>query len=221
MTNIEFKPYTTYSTWAIRTSQPPVQGRGSAGPAAPAQQNLLSSSPTFPWHPPGFPRLTHPTRIPRPNKMRTITPRLLRRWHEMLGLPRQSPPTWYRDRLREELRERSAATTRWQRLSETSDVFFSISRAQHDGFPVGKLPPLTNPRHTPVYVYMLAKYTLRWQFYRMAALLCCAPCYTSVREVVNPSKDCKLEDVASRHQIDPVTFKRVGGKLRRFWPLLP
>lgn len=68
---------------------------------------------------------------------------------------------------------------------------------------------------------MLAKYTLRWQFYRVAALLCHAPYYASVREVVNPSKDRKLEEVASRHQIDPVTFKPVGGKLRRFWPLLP
>lgn len=147
--------------------------------------------------------------------------RILYRWHEMLGLSRQSPPTWHRDRLREELRERYTATTRWQRLSETSDVFFSISRAQHDGFPVRRLPPLASPRHAAIYGYMLAKYTLRWQFYRVAALLCHAPYYASVREVVNSSKDRKLEEVASRHQIDPVTFKRVGGKLRRFWPLLP
>ena len=48
-----------------------------------------------------------------------------------------------------------------------------------------------------------------------------APRYDLVREVVNPSKDYKLDEVASRHQIDPVQFKQVGGRLRRVWPLLP
>jgi hypothetical protein len=139
----------------------------------------------------------------------------------MLGLARQSPPSWYRDRLREELQERRTARTRWQMLSETSDVFFSISRAMHDGFPVRKLPPMSTSRHAAVYVYMVAKYTLRWKFYRVAALLCHAPRRDLVCEVVNPNKDHKLKEVASRHQIDPAAFKRVGSKLRRFWPLLP
>jgi hypothetical protein len=139
----------------------------------------------------------------------------------MLGLSKQSPPSWYRERLLEELRERQAATTRWQKLSETSDVFFSISRALHDGFPVCKLPPFLSLRNAPAYFYMLAKYTLRWKFYRMAARLCRAPHYGLVCEVINPDKDHKLEEVASRHHIDPVAFKNVGGRLRRFWPLLP
>jgi hypothetical protein len=61
---------------------------------------------------------------------------------------------------------------------------------------------------------MLAKYTLRWKFYRTAAFLCNAPHYDLVREVVNPSKDHRLEEVASRHQNDPVEFKRVGRQLQ-------
>jgi len=153
-------------------------------------------------------------------KMRPTVDVLLRRWHGMLGLSRQSPPSWYRDRLREELQERRIAKTPWQKLSETSDVFFSISRAQYDGFPVRKLPPFVASRHVLVYAYMLAKYTLRWKFYRTAAILCNAPHSDLVREVVNPSKDHKLDEVASRHQIDPVEFKRVGRQLRRVWPLL-
>lgn len=153
--------------------------------------------------------------------MRPTATRLLRRWHEMLGLSRQSPPSWYRDRIREELWERRNATTRWRKLSETSDVLFSISRAHHDGFPVRKLPPFSASRHGLVYAYMLAKFTLRWKFYRVAALLCKSPRHELVREVVNPSKDYKLEEVAARHKIDPAVFKRVGGRLRRFWPLLP
>lgn len=139
----------------------------------------------------------------------------------MLGLSRQSPPSWYRDRIREELRERRTAITPWQKLSETSDVFFSISRAQYDGFPVRKLPRFVASRHTLIYAYMLAKYTLRWKFYRVAAILCNTPHYNLVREVVNPNKDHKLDEVASRHQIDIAEFRRLGRQLRRVWPLLP
>ena len=113
------------------------------------------------------------------------------------------------------------AKTSCQKLSEASDVFFSISRAQYDGFPVRKLPPFVASRHITVYAYMLAKYTSRWKFYRIAAAKCNASNYDSVREVVNPSKDRKLEEVASRHQIDPAEFKRIGCRLRQVWPLLP
>lgn len=153
--------------------------------------------------------------------MYPVTTRLLRRWHKMLGLPQQSPPTWYRDRLREELRERQKATTPWKRLSETSDVLFSISRASFDGFPIRKLPSITGVSRVSVYAYMLAKYTSRWSFYRLAAMLCHAPQYKLVREVVNPTRDRKLDEVASRHRIDPERFKRVSRRLRRLWPLFP
>ena len=107
--------------------------------------------------------LSKPSRVDQsPNKMGPTRDALLRRWHGMLGLSRQSPPSWYRDRLREELRERRTAKTPWRKLSETSDVFFSISRAQYDGFSVRKLPPFVASRHVLVYAYMLAKYTSRW-----------------------------------------------------------
>ncbi|KAH8814606.1 hypothetical protein DL96DRAFT_418333 [Flagelloscypha sp. PMI_526] len=145
----------------------------------------------------------------------------LRRWHKMLGLSLQSPPSWYRDRLREELRERRTAATFLERLSESSDVYFSIIRARHDGFPLRTLPPFRVSRHSLVYTYMVAKYSLRWGFYRVAAALCRAPHYDTMREVVNPAKDRKLHEVAARHQIDEEKFKRIGRKLRRVWPLLP
>ncbi|KAK6498287.1 hypothetical protein TWF506_004526 [Arthrobotrys conoides] len=153
--------------------------------------------------------------------MRPTIEALLKRWHRMLGLARQSPPSWYRDRVREELRERRAARTRLQRLSETSDVFFSISRARYDGFPVRGLPPFSAFRHLHVYASMMMKYTLRWKFYCIVARRCKAPQHASVREVVNPAKDSKLDEVSSRHQIDPAEFRRVGRRLRKLWPLLP
>ncbi len=145
---------------------------------------------------------------------------ILCRWHKLLSLPRQSSSAWYRDRLREELAEYRAASTPLARLSEAADVFFSLSRATYDGFPVHRLPPFTI-RHIPVYGYMLAKFTSRWLFYRALAFLCGAPHHFSVREVVNPNKDHKLEAVAFRHHIDRQRFKLVGRQLRRFWPLFP
>ena len=72
-----------------------------------------------------------------------------------------------------------------------------------------------------VYAYMLGKYTLRWVFWRRVAKLCNAPGYDLVREVVNPGKDWKLEEVATRHRIDPVRFRRVGRRVKRGWFLLP
>jgi hypothetical protein len=68
---------------------------------------------------------------------------------------------------------------------------------------------------------MVVKYTLRWKFYQTTARLCHAPHYSSVREVVNPGKDYKLDEVALRHQIEAERFKRVGRRLRLVWPLLP
>ena len=152
--------------------------------------------------------------------MRPTSYALLRRWHSMLNLSQQSPKSWYRARIREELRELRTADTARQKLSETSDVFFSLSRAQHDGNLVRKLPTF-GPRHIPVYAYMLAKYTSRWAFYRTLAVLCETPRSDLVCEVVNPSKDDKLSEVAARHQLDPRQFERISRRLRRLWPLLP
>ena len=143
-------------------------------------------------------------------------------WHGMLGLAAHSPP-WYRARLREELRERRAAPTGWQKLSETADVLFCVSRARHNGFPVRRIALFSTPtcHEWPVYAYMLAKYTSRWMLYRTAAFICGSAHYEDVREVVNPGKDAKLDEVALRHQLDPIGFKRVVRRLRRVWPLLP
>ena len=83
------------------------------------------------------------------------------------------------------------------KLSETSDVFFSINRAGLDGFAICSLPPFVASRHAPIYAYMLAKYTLRWQLYRTATFLCCGTS-SGVCEVVNPMRDCNLDQIASR-----------------------
>ncbi|KAI1824264.1 hypothetical protein F4861DRAFT_270598 [Xylaria intraflava] len=145
---------------------------------------------------------------------------ILRRWHGILNLPRQTPATWYRDRYNEELVEFHQANTFVERLSEQSDVFFAISRAEYDGFPIEPLPQFRT-RHLIVYAYMVAKYTSRWAFFRTVAVLCRAPRPSEVREVVNAGKDSKLAVVAGRHGVNAEKFTTVGRRLRRVWPLLP
>ena len=146
---------------------------------------------------------------------------LLRHWYQFMGLSRHTPPSWYRDRLLEEIEEYLTADKRIARLSEASDVLFVTIRAQYDGHPVQDLIPPSPPRHGLIYAYMVLKFTLRWSFYRTAAFLCRVPHHSSVREVVNPTKDEKLEEVASRHGIDPAKFKKTCRRLRRVFPLLP
>ncbi|KAK3392206.1 hypothetical protein B0T20DRAFT_50122 [Sordaria brevicollis] len=147
--------------------------------------------------------------------------RLLNKWHAALSLPRHSPPSWYRARLVEELHELRAASTAVSRLSETADVFFALSRARFDGFPIRTLPPFSLARHGIPMAYMVAKYTLRWGFYKTAARLSGSKQWKSVREVINPAKDHKLGEVSARHDIDPGKFREKGRMLRRVWPLLP
>ncbi|KAI0454117.1 hypothetical protein F5B21DRAFT_256981 [Xylaria acuta] len=146
--------------------------------------------------------------------LRPVAESMLRQWHKLLSLQRQSPSSWHHDQFREELEEFDDAQNWLERVSEASDVFFAISRARYDGFPIADLPSL-EPYHIPIYGYMLAKYTSRWAFYRALAFLCGAPSHSTVREVVNPTKDEKLETVARRHQIDPEKFKSTGHRLRR------
>ncbi|KAH7139781.1 hypothetical protein B0J13DRAFT_424098, partial [Dactylonectria estremocensis] len=119
----------------------------------------------------------------------------------------------YRDRLRVEMRERRLATTRCHMLSETADVFDILIRAPHDSHQLRKLLDFS-PSHLVVCAYLLSKYTLRWQFCRVAALLCNRAHLNSMREVVNPAKDHKLYTVARRHGIEPEGFELVCRRLR-------
>ncbi|KAJ5219513.1 hypothetical protein N7468_008717 [Penicillium chermesinum] len=152
--------------------------------------------------------------------MHSVVQASLRLWLKSLNLPRQPKASWHRDRLREELQELRLAKTHFSKLSEASDVIFSITRAQHDGFASRRIP-FSGYQIAPICIYMLAKFTSRWFFFKVATLICMEKRWNSIREVVNPSKDEKVASVACRHQIDPEKFQRVSRGLRRVWPLLP
>lgn len=139
--------------------------------------------------------------------MESILQRLVQRWIRRLSLTRQLSRTWHRARILEELQERRMAISTLQKLSETSDVLFSIYRAQHDGVFLRRLPLPLSFHHLPVCVYMIAKFSLRWLFFRMAALLSQEKNYRAVCEVINPSRNHKLVQVAVRHRMSS-TFVR-------------
>lgn len=145
----------------------------------------------------------------------------LQLWLRSLKLPRQSHASWHRNRLREELQELRLAKSHLARLSEASDVMFCITRAQFDGFPSCRIPSLPGYQVAPICAYMLVKFTSRWLFFKLAALICKEKHWKSINEVVNPSKDEKIASVACRHQVDPEIFQRISRGLRRVWPLLP
>lgn len=146
--------------------------------------------------------------------------KLLHQWYRFLDLSVQCS-SWYRARLKEELVERHAAHSTLERLSETSDVFYILGRAQFDGYLLRRPPAANCLKHLPIYAYMICKYTSRWVFYRTAAFLCGSGSWRQVREVVNPHRDFKIREVASRHAVDLSKFERVCHALRRVWPLLP
>ena len=154
--------------------------------------------------------------------MHSILRILLHQWLRFLNLPKHSQP-WYRNILQGELKELEEAKTPLEKLSETSDVLFCLSRAQYDGFPPDSLPVVDSYPPYLVYIYMIAKFTMRWAFYRLAARICRGRNnnHPSIREVVNPRKDSKLEEVARRHGIDAKLFVRVAHGLRWVWPLPP
>ena len=161
---------------------------------------------------------------------------LIHRWHGLLNMKVQKRASWYRERVVEELRERHRAKNHLSHLSETSDVLYSLGRAQHDGHKVRTLH--LSIAQLPALLYMVLKYSSRWYFYRAAAAQTTALCKTStndrgrrdsrrhrrlvgINEVVNPSKNEKIRAVAQRNELDVEQFTRVCIKLRRYWPLLP
>eukprot|EP00798_Chlamydomonas_sp_ICE-L_P002595 gene2595-30990_t len=128
--------------------------------------------------------------------------------------------SWYRARLKDELEERSKARSRLEHLSETADVMYAMSRAEFDNHPIQTRK--IHFRHISSLLYMSGKYSSRWYFYRVAAAFQTRSfAKVDVREVVNPAKDLKIQQVAERNRLDPEQFLAICKRLRHVWPLLP
>jgi hypothetical protein len=65
---------------------------------------------------------------------------------------------------------------------------------------------------------MLGKFISRWGSYRVAAYCTGKRDWRVVREVINPRKDSKVEEVAARHGIERRVFPKACKRL--LWVLL-
>lgn len=70
-----------------------------------------------------------------------------------------------------------------------------------------------------VLLYMVAKFSLRWASYRIVAFACGARGrkLKDVREVVNPRKTGKVDEVAGRHGLDPWICRIWAKRVKAFW----
>ncbi|TLD09622.1 hypothetical protein PspLS_11715 [Pyricularia sp. CBS 133598] len=94
---------------------------------------------------------------------------------------------------------RSTALHRWH-------TFLSLPRQASVSWHCVRLrEELTERLPAGVLLYMVAKLSLRWTFYHIVASTCGARGrkLKDVREVVNPRKTSKVDEVAGRHGLDP------------------
>lgn len=155
------------------------------------------------------------------NNMRLRVTTLLKPWFRLLDLPRGHPASWHQALLDGEMQEVREATSFIAKVSESSDVLFTICRAHSDGQPIARAACPPGLWNATVFAYMLGKFTSRWAFYRVAAAWCGEGKWRRVRDVTNPAKGSKVRMVAERGGIDPDLFERVCWRLRWVWPLFP
>eukprot|EP00697_Spironema_sp_BW2_P004266 gnl/Spiro4/1580_TR837_c0_g1_i1.p1 gnl/Spiro4/1580_TR837_c0_g1~~gnl/Spiro4/1580_TR837_c0_g1_i1.p1 ORF type:complete len:175 (+),score=13.63 gnl/Spiro4/1580_TR837_c0_g1_i1:79-525(+) len=129
--------------------------------------------------------------------------------------------TWHRQDVIGEMREFRQASTRLHRLSELSDISFTYTRAISNGYHVPNPFVLTSvPSRCVIDAYMIVKYSTRFYFYRFCGWRAGHP--TTLREVRNPMKTNKLEEIAKGNRIADVDhFVRICVWWRRYWPFLP
>jgi hypothetical protein len=150
--------------------------------------------------------------------------------HRTFRLPRESPRSWHKGRLNEELQELREAGTLVETIIEATDVLFTISRAARSGYAMDDRATISDfldclPLHwaAVAVVYMVGKFTLRRGFYLAAAYAygLRGQRLREVRWVINLAKNAKLDKVAGHHGLDRDRFRRVAGRVLRWWPLLP
>ncbi len=134
----------------------------------------------------------------------------------MLGMQKHDLE-WHKKDMADEIQEYEEANGFVARWSELSDIVYTYTRGKWSGhneliFPLSKRHFLFGS------LYMFPKYTLRWSFFVTAGKS--AGAEKTIREVRNPSKIFKLDDVAERYGVNRDDFREVCRKLLRFWPLL-
>ncbi|MDP2631260.1 MAG: hypothetical protein Q8P30_00650 [Candidatus Uhrbacteria bacterium] len=124
---------------------------------------------------------------------------------------------WHLEDIKDEMSELKEARGFFNRWSELSDVVYTVSRAHWSGHKSIKWK-MGAGKYLWGMLYMFPKYTLRWIFFLLAGKL--TKKNTKLREVRNPAKVHKLQDIAVRNKLDVERFERTCKRLLKFWPLL-
>jgi len=137
-------------------------------------------------------------------------------WHGLLGMKKYDS-AWHEADIEEELMEYQKAEGFWEKWSESSDIVYTYTRAKWSGH-ANLLFPLTRRQFLSGSIYMFPKYTLRWLFFVAAGKL--AGSRGIIREVRNPQKLTKLDEIAKKNSLDKEKFRLACQKLLRYWILL-
>lgn len=124
---------------------------------------------------------------------------------------------WHEQDIADELTEYREARGSIYRWSELSDIVYTYTRAKWSGH-----RDIVFPFSSSLFVwgalYMFPKYTLRWVFFRIAGAR--VGTRKPIREVRNPKKDHKLDEIAAHNGCEPDRFRLICKKQLAYWPLL-
>lgn len=128
---------------------------------------------------------------------------LIHYWHTTLDMPKYDE-AWHRRDLADELAEYQEAKGLISVWSELSDVAYTYTRSQWSGHENITFP-LSQWRLYVGIIYMIPKYTLRWNFFRKLGHQ--FDKNLNIREVRNPKRVFKLAVIAEKYQLDPHQFQ--------------
>ena len=138
-------------------------------------------------------------------------------WHSLLDMEKHELE-WHIKDVEDELSELTEAKSIVEKVSERSDVVYTVTRAWWGGHKSLRFP-LSKPEFLVGLIYMFPKYTLRWLFYYYIGKSFDRK--IKITEVRNPKKIYKLKIIAKKYNLDENEFvKRVSIRLKR-WIFLP
>lgn len=137
-------------------------------------------------------------------------------WHNALGMEKHNR-AWHDKDIADAVAEYEQAQGFIEKWSEISDVVYTYTRAKWLGHSRLSFPlPWGYLRWGAL--YMFPKYTLRWLLFVTAGEL--AKSRQVIREVRNPEKLLKLDEIAEKYSLNPENFRGICQKLLRYWVLL-
>lgn len=141
---------------------------------------------------------------------------MIEKWHDWLNMPKYDQ-RWHDNDMQDELKEYQVEANILKKWSEVSDLVYTYTRAKWTGhkldFPLGRFEYFLGV------IYMFPKYTSRYLFFRKAGKK--VNSQVVVREVRNPKRMQKLEEIAATYRLDKTKFSKTCKRQLRYWPLLP